>query len=155
MCILPWHHSAVLRICLFNAQSVCPDEKTDSISDYILEHDFDITEAWLNQHGHEPKCKQLTPPGLRLQSFPHLSRGGSIAVIYKDILHPLPVKAHPLLLSLLNLSNFFSNNLDSLSSSPASTDLFPADKTNSQPHSFVNNFLLSLTTTASSLASFS
>ena len=68
-----------------------PDQKTDSVSDYVLEHDFDvfITETWLNQHGHECKCKQLTPPGYRLRSFPRLSRGGGIAVIYKDILHPL------------------------------------------------------------------
>ena len=146
--------SAALRICLFNAHSVCPDEKTDPISDYILEHDFDITEAWLNQHGHEPKCKQLSPPGFRLWSLPRLSRGGGIDVIYKDILRPL--------LSFRESSPFAARSFESVEfifkhpgqSFPASTDLLPADKTNSQPHSFTKNFLLSLTTTASALANF-
>ena len=61
------------------------------------------------------------------------------------------------LLSFRESSHFAARSFESVEfifkqpgqSFPASTDLLPADKTNSQPHSFTKNFLLSLTTTAS------
>ena len=135
-----------------------PDQKTDSVSDYVIEHDFDvvfITETWLNQRGHESKCKQLTPPGFTLRSFPRRSRGGGIAVIYKDILHPL--------LSFRQSSPFATRSFESvefLLKQPGQSVNFtclytPSPsrlKPNSQPHSFMKNFLLTLTTTASALA---
>ena len=45
-----------------------------------------IQETWLKKMGHEPKIKQLTPPGYKCQPFSRPSRGGGIAVIFKDVL---------------------------------------------------------------------
>ena len=65
-----------LKICLFNAQSVCKDGKADVIADFILDEDVHIaflTETWLNSVGHEPVEKCLTPSGYILASFPRHS----------------------------------------------------------------------------------
>ena len=78
-----------LKLCLFNAQSVCKDEKADEIADFIVDNDLDvtvITESWLHLSGDEPIISSLTPCGYRLASFPRPSRGGGIAIIYKDCL---------------------------------------------------------------------
>jgi len=72
-------------------QSVCPNGKADYISDFISEKNIYLTfltETWLKPHGHEPKIKQLTPPGYKTISFPRLSQGGGIAIILKEILEP-------------------------------------------------------------------
>ena len=78
-----------LRLCLLNAQSVCKDGKADAISDFILENNLDIvviTESWLRPMGDEPIIVKLTPDGYRCASFPRPSRGGGIAIVYKDCL---------------------------------------------------------------------
>ena len=79
----------IFSSCLFNAGSVCPDEKTDKVSDFIHELGLDLvflTETWFKDGRHDAKIKQLTPPGYKLRSFPRPTRGGGIAVLYKDIL---------------------------------------------------------------------
>ena len=81
-----------LKMCLFNAQSVCKDGKADAIADFIHNGQVDIafiTETWLNCVGHEPIEKCLTPTDYRLASFPRPTLGGGIAILYKDSLHPL------------------------------------------------------------------
>ena len=81
-----------LKMCLFNAQSVCKDGKADAIADFIHNGQVDIafiTETWLNSVGHEPIEKCLTPTDYRLASFPRPTLGGGIAILYKDSLHPL------------------------------------------------------------------
>ena len=43
--VLPWHHPGLYcteNMAIFSVQSACPDGKTNSVSDYISEHDFDI-----------------------------------------------------------------------------------------------------------------
>eukprot|EP00745_Piridium_sociabile_P014218 TRINITY_DN20961_c0_g1_i1.p2 TRINITY_DN20961_c0_g1~~TRINITY_DN20961_c0_g1_i1.p2 ORF type:complete len:290 (-),score=34.81 TRINITY_DN20961_c0_g1_i1:2017-2886(-) len=47
-----------------------------------------LTETWLRQYGDEAKCRDLTPPGYTLFSFPrshdsNIKRGGGIAIIIK------------------------------------------------------------------------
>ena len=82
----------ILKLCLFNAQSVCKDGKADAIADFIHNGQVDIafiTETWLNSVGHEPIEKCLTPTDYRLASFPRPTLGGGIAILYKDSLHPL------------------------------------------------------------------
>lgn len=79
-----------LSLCLFNSQSVCKDGKADTIADFVIENNLDImfiTETWLRQLGDEPITASLTPRGYRLASYPRPSRGGGIAVLYKDSLH--------------------------------------------------------------------
>ena len=43
-----------------------------------------LTETWMKTHGDESKCVDLTPPGYKLRSFPRATRGGGLAVIYRD-----------------------------------------------------------------------
>ena len=38
----------------------------------------------MKTHGDESKCVDLTPPGYKLRSFPRATRGGGLAVIYRD-----------------------------------------------------------------------
>ena len=81
-----------LKMCLFNAQSVCKDGKADATADFTHNGQVDIafiTETWLNSVGHEPIEKCLTPTDYRLASFPRPTLGGGIAILYKDSLHPL------------------------------------------------------------------
>ena len=81
-----------LKICLLNCRSVCKDDKASVIADFILSEQVDIaflTETWLNEVGHEPIEKCLTPSGYKLKSFPRPSRGGGIAILYKLSLRPL------------------------------------------------------------------
>ena len=82
-----------LLLCLFNAQSVGNSKKRSAICDFIREHDVDIlllTETWLREIGDEAKCRDLTPPGYKLFSFPRFQqntiRGGGLAVLMKTTL---------------------------------------------------------------------
>ena len=80
-----------LLVASFNAQSVGSKEKRAMISDFISEKNIDImfiTETWLHATGDEGKCVDLTPRGYLMKSFPRGSRGGGIAVIYRDSLDP-------------------------------------------------------------------
>ena len=43
-----------------------------------------ITETWLHSQGDEAKYTDLTPPGYTLRSFPRPSRGGGIAILFRD-----------------------------------------------------------------------
>ena len=45
-----------------------------------------LTETWQGMRGDEAKCTDLTPPGYCMKSFPRSSRGGGLAVIFKDYL---------------------------------------------------------------------
>lgn len=70
-----------------NAQS-CRNKAT-LISDYILERRADlvfITETWFRPNGDEVKICELTPPGYCLHSNPRGSRGGGIAILYRESL---------------------------------------------------------------------
>ena len=91
-----------LKMCLFNAQSVCKDGKADAIADFIHNGQVDIafiTETWLNSVGQEPIEKCLTLTDYRLASFPRPTLGGGIAILYKDSLHPLLSFSQSLLFS--------------------------------------------------------
>ena len=86
-----------LRISHFNAQSVanCPEKRT-AINQFILDNDVDIlflTETWLKPQGDSSKCADLAPVGYVVRSFPRASRGGGIAVVFRE-----------------NLSHYFSSS---------------------------------------------
>ena len=80
-----------LKVPLFDARSVEKPEKRTEISSFISDNDIDIlflNESWLRPHGDEAKCADLTPSGCSIRSFPRPSRGGGVAVIYRDSLSP-------------------------------------------------------------------
>lgn len=80
-----------LRLCHLNSQSAVKSGKPEAISDFILEQDLDVmflTETWLSDSGHEATCKMLTPSGYCLKSCPRPSRGGGIAVVFRQSLEP-------------------------------------------------------------------
>ena len=73
-----------LRIGAWNAQSIV--SKTDLLCDLILENEFDIicvTETWLYEKS-TAVIGEATPPGYVFLNFPRGTRGGGIAVIYKQ-----------------------------------------------------------------------
>ena len=77
------------RIALFNAQSVGSSEKRAEISTFVTDTRIDlffITETWLNHRGDEAKIAELAPSGYSAHSFPRRSRGGGLAVIFRDTL---------------------------------------------------------------------
>ena len=77
------------RIALFNAQSVGSSEKRAEISTFVTDTRIDllfITETWLNPRGDEAKIAELAPSGYSARSFPRRSRGGGLAVIFRDTL---------------------------------------------------------------------
>ena len=77
------------RIALFNAQSVGSSEKRADISTFVTDTRIDllfITETWLNPRGDEAKIAELAPSGYSARSFPRRSRGGGLAVIFRDTL---------------------------------------------------------------------
>ena len=45
-----------------------------------------LTETWLTAKGDETKCADMCPAGYSAKSFPRLSRGGGLAVIYRSSL---------------------------------------------------------------------
>ncbi|KAL8618937.1 hypothetical protein ACOMHN_020356 [Nucella lapillus] len=82
---------STLSICHLNSQSAVKTGKPETISDYILEQKLDImilTETWLSETGHETSCKLMTPSGFVLKSYPRASKGGGIAVIFRESLVP-------------------------------------------------------------------
>ncbi|KAL8596286.1 hypothetical protein ACOMHN_021325 [Nucella lapillus] len=82
---------STLNICHLNSQSAVKTGKPETISDYILEQKLDImilTETWLSESGHETSCSLMTPSGFVLKSYPRASKGGGIAVIFRESLVP-------------------------------------------------------------------
>ena len=83
-----------LCVCLFDAQSVDISTKRSEICSFISDYDADVvllTDTLLRESGEDAKCRDLTPPGHKLFSFPrsHCStakRGGDFAFIVKDSL---------------------------------------------------------------------
>lgn len=76
-----------LSILYFNAQS-CRN-KTSVISEFIQEQGSDlvfITETWFMPEGDEVRMSEITPPGYLLHSCPRKSRGGGIAIVFKESL---------------------------------------------------------------------
>ena len=74
---------------LFNAGSVGTAEKQTEICNFVQDQNIDIlflTETWLTAKGDETKCVDMCPAGYNAQSFPRLSRGGGLAVIYRSSL---------------------------------------------------------------------
>ena len=81
-------------ICLINAQSVM--NKVTPLSDYIIEHGFDIaafTETWLcNTPDDDQIIRVLTIPGYkftyvsRRQHKNTTARGGGVAILHKSII---------------------------------------------------------------------
>ena len=81
--------NAGFRIALFNAQSVGSSEKREEISTFVSDSGIDllfITETWLNPRGDEAKIAEFAPSGYSARSFPRRSRGGGLAVIFRDTL---------------------------------------------------------------------
>ena len=83
-----------MTMCLINAQSV--RNKVPQLTDYIIEHDFDIvaiTETWLNNTTDDDQIiRAMQIPGY---TFIHVtrvhhsnisSRGGGVALLYKRIM---------------------------------------------------------------------
>ena len=78
-----------LRVGLFNAQSAGSAEKRAEISTFIHDYSVDLlflTETWFKSCGDEAKIAELAPSGYAARSFPRPSRGGGLAVIYKNSL---------------------------------------------------------------------
>ena len=77
-----------------NAQSVQGTRqrvKRTKIAQFLYEKDIDLmflTETWLRKTGDEAAKADLEPRGYRLESAPRLTRGGGVAVIYKDVFKP-------------------------------------------------------------------
>lgn len=78
----------LLSICLINPWSIC--NKAASINDFITEHEIDIlaiTETWLTgSPSDDPVISTLLPNGYRIIHTPRGSRGGGIAVVYRQSL---------------------------------------------------------------------
>ena len=77
------------RIALFNAQAFGSSEKRAENTTFVTDTRIDlffITETWLNPRGDEAKIAELAPSGYSARSFPRRSRGGGIAVIFRDTL---------------------------------------------------------------------
>ncbi|KAL8588329.1 hypothetical protein ACOMHN_019594 [Nucella lapillus] len=47
-----------------------------------------LTETWLSETGHETSCKLMTSSGFVLKSYSRASKGGGIAVIFRESLVP-------------------------------------------------------------------
>ena len=78
-----------LRVASFNAQSLGPDEKRTAVTEFMKDWNIDILfvqETWFNPKGDECKIASLATSGFSVKSFPRNSRGGGIAVIFKDYL---------------------------------------------------------------------
>lgn len=77
-----------MKMCLINPWSIC--NKADIINDFIIEHDIDVlalTETWLTGTiDDEPIISAILPSGYGIIHAPRGSRGGGIAVIYRQSL---------------------------------------------------------------------
>ena len=75
-------------MCLINPWSIC--NKADIINDFIIEHDIDllaVTETWLTgTMNDEPIISALLPSGYAIMHAPRGSRGGGVAVVYRQSL---------------------------------------------------------------------
>ena len=75
----------LVTFCLMNSKSV--RNKTESITDYIIEKDIDMcafTETWLNDQDHV-KIGELIPPGYSFIHVPRPERqGGGVGLLYKS-----------------------------------------------------------------------
>jgi len=75
-------------MCLLNCQS--SRNKCDDIADLITTNNIDIlviTETWLKTSGDESIIATLTPSGYRFHQFARQSRGGGVAIIFRDYLN--------------------------------------------------------------------
>jgi exonuclease III len=86
-----------LKICLQNARSV--RNKTLAINDLIVDKHIDllaITESWLKDDGTDnEKISKIKPEGYLFEQVPRTgSRGGGIAILYKDGLKITIVSPH-------------------------------------------------------------
>ena len=80
-----------LSLALFNAQSVGSPKTRTEITTFLRDCDIDVlflTETWLGARGDQAMCCDLTPPGYSMQSYPRSSRGGGVAVIFKNNFSP-------------------------------------------------------------------
>ena len=80
-----------LKACLLNPWSVV--NKATTLHDFILEYDLDIlalTETWLSGTVCDgPVLQEMLPNGYNYIHTPRKSRGGGIALVYRDV---IPVK---------------------------------------------------------------
>ena len=63
----------LFTICVFDAQSVGPQENRTEIVKFIRDEDIImmfLTETWMKTLGNEAKCAELSPPGYMFKSFP-------------------------------------------------------------------------------------
>lgn len=83
-----------LQVCCLNPRSI--KNKTLSISDYIISHDYDIvalTETWLGTSVDKKCIGEVVPSGYEIKHIPHPGRrqGGGVALLYKSA---ITVKVH-------------------------------------------------------------
>ena len=65
-------------------------EKRTAICNFVKNQNIDIlfpTEACLTSQGDEAECRNMCPAGYSAKSFPRLSRGAGLAVIYRSSPH--------------------------------------------------------------------
>ena len=75
-------------MCLLNCQS--SRNKSDDIADLIITNNMDIlvlTETWLKMSGDETIIATLTPSGFGFHQLARQSRGGGVAIIFRDYLN--------------------------------------------------------------------
>jgi len=89
---MPMNHRPTnkhLLICHINPWSVC--NKAEAINDFISEHHIDIltiTETWLTGTASDgPVISALLPEGYSIVHAPRGTRGGGIAMVYRQTLH--------------------------------------------------------------------
>ncbi|KAK6182093.1 hypothetical protein SNE40_009856 [Patella caerulea] len=78
-------HPLRLKLCLLNIQSAC-NEGFD-IEETIIHQNIDmlaLTETWLKPQSDESKIATMTPNGYKFEHKPRMSKGGGIAVIYRE-----------------------------------------------------------------------
>ncbi|XP_076449509.1 uncharacterized protein LOC143285944 [Babylonia areolata] len=103
------HQDTRMTVGLFNTQSVGSKSKRTQIVDFIKDENMDVlflTETWLKTSGDESKCADLVPPGYKLRSFPRATRGGGLAVLYRDHLPVTVTSAFPFTLTSCELIQF-------------------------------------------------
>ena len=76
-----------LQVCCLNPRSI--KNKTLSISDYIISHDYDVvafTETWLGTSVDKKCIGELVPSGYKFKHVPRPGRrrGGGVALLYKS-----------------------------------------------------------------------
>ena len=79
------------RLCSFNAQSLgsTQQEKRIAVSEFLKDWSIDVMmlqETWFTEKGCEAMIADLAPSGYTVKSFPRSSRGGGVAMIFKNSL---------------------------------------------------------------------